>query len=299
MGQVGSGASVPAAPGGLTEAFRRERPYLVAMAAAMLHDEGEAEDVVHEAARRLVHRDAEDVVDPRGWSMVLVRRLALTRLAGAQRPEAAAGWLGDHRTLPGDHADPAIRIPLDGEAQLAKALLLDELRADERSAFVLHDVFRYSDDAVGELVGRAAAAGRALVERARQVITTAPTPSGSAASREARRPELVAERFVAACAGGEVAELSEVLDPEVVAVAVIEGRGPLPAVEGRAAVAARILQLFGPGTAPVLVPITLGESAAIVTVRDRTSPVVFRLDDRGGLVHHVHGFVRRRPRRTD
>ena len=283
----------------VAETFRRERPYLVAMAARMLHGTTEAEDVVQDAFRRLASHDHDQIDDLRGWLMVVVRRLCLDRLASAHsRRDSPVGWFGDHeRTLLArGAADPAQQITLDDEVQLALALVLDQLSPAERTSFVLHDVFGYPFDAIGELVGRTATACRQLASRARRTIqstASATPPAGRAIDVDRQR--VVAERFIAACAGGEIADLLDVLDPDVVGVAVLEGRGPFVRVEGRDAVAKRVLQLFGPGTAWSLIPVPFEESPGIVAVHDGRSVAMFRLDERDGVVHHFHGFVRRPP----
>ena len=223
------------------EAFRRDGRYLVAMAARMLHGTTEAEDVVQEAFRRLAGHDHGQIDDLRGWLMVVVRRACLDRLASAHsRRDSPVASFGDHeRTLlTRDAADPAQKITLDDEVQLALALVLDQLTPAERTSFVLHDVFGYPFEAIGELVGRTATACRQLASRARRTIQS-PTSGAPPPGRDidVDRQRVVAERFIAACAGGEIADLLDVLDPDVVGVAVLEGRGPFVRIEGSEAVA--------------------------------------------------------------
>ena len=108
----------------------------------------------------------------------------------------------------------------------------------------------------------------------------------------------MAERFIAACAGGDIAELMVVLDPDVVGEATLEGHGPFVLLEGREAVAARIFQLFGPGTDRTMVPVPVEGAPGVVAVDGGRVMAVFRLDERDGTIHHLRGVVRRPPTAT-
>ena len=85
-----------------------------------------------------------------------------------------------------------------------------------------------------------------------------------------------------------------VLDPEVVGVATLEGHGPFLRLEGRSAVTARILELFGPESSRVLLPVPIEGGAGVVALQDGRVLAVFRLDERNGVIHHLEGFVRSR-----
>ena len=123
----------------------------------MLHGRSDAEDVVQEAFSRLARANVDEIDDLRGWLTVVVRRVCLDYLSSAHtRHESTPGYLTDDGTqaLGQRPADPADRVTLDDQVQLALALVLDRLSPAERTAFVLHDVFGFPFDAVGELVGR-------------------------------------------------------------------------------------------------------------------------------------------------
>jgi RNA polymerase sigma-70 factor, ECF subfamily len=153
-----SEASSPTGPDRLIEgAWRTERSYLISMAARMLHTGAGAEDVVQEAFGRLARVDVAQIHDVRGWLMVVVRRLCLDEINSAHaRRDSTPGWLAEDDTPVGGQQpiDPADRVTLDDQVQLALALVLDCLTPAERTAFVLHDVFGFPFDTVGHLVGR-------------------------------------------------------------------------------------------------------------------------------------------------
>jgi RNA polymerase sigma-70 factor (ECF subfamily) len=102
---------------------------------------------------------------------------------------------------------------LDDSVRLALVLVLDRLTPAERVAFVLHDIFQVPFEVVAETVGRTPQACRQLARRARAKITSAP---GGAISEPAGAQErIVTERFIAACATGDLDGLVSVLDPAV------------------------------------------------------------------------------------
>ncbi len=95
---------------------------------------------------------------------------------------------------------------------LAFLVLLEELTPLERAAYLLHDVFGYSFDEVARSLNRSPAACRQLGARARKHV-------------EARRQRFDAdmqhgreltERFLAACATGDLSSLLSMLSDDVV-----------------------------------------------------------------------------------
>ena len=98
-------------------------------------------------------------------------RLCLDHLRARKvRANAHAGSLDDERpmaTPAAALADPADRVTLDDSVRLALLVVLERMSPAERAVFVLHDVFQFSFEAVGGIVGRTPAACRQLTSRAR------------------------------------------------------------------------------------------------------------------------------------
>src|SRR4051794_11306202 len=220
--------------------WREDRGRMLALARRTLGDGAEAEDVVQEAFSRLARVDLDELQDVGGWLAVVVRRLCLDRIRSAhfRHESVTLGSLPDGViSLPPELAgDPADRITLDDQVQLALAVVLDRLSPAERTAFVLHDIFGFPYAAVGEIVGRSTTACRQLASRARRAIRE----GADVRHEEVRRTDIedaqhraVSERFIEACAGGDISVLMEVLDPDVVGEATLFGFGPLVASAGR------------------------------------------------------------------
>jgi RNA polymerase sigma-70 factor (ECF subfamily) len=278
--------------------WHQDRGRMVALARRMLGDPAEAEDVVQEAFGRLARIDFDELDDVQGWLAVVVRRLCLDRIRSARfRHESVTlGALPDGViSLPPElAADPADRITLDDQVQLALAVLLDRLSPAERTAFVLHDIFGFPYAAVGEIVGRSTAACRQLASRARRTIREGSSDDHDEVRRtdiEDAQHRAVSELFIEACAGGDINALMEVLDPDVVGEATVFGFGPLLASEGRPVIAQRLLGLFGPGTDTALIPMTVERQPGVIAFAHRRVAAVVRFETRNGLIHDIRALV--------
>ena len=223
-------------PDELAAAFEAHRPYLRRLAYSTLGSVAEADDVVQDAWVRLQRADASEIRDLRAWLTTVVGRLALDSLGAARRrrEQYVGPWLPE----PLVEDDPADRVTLDESVTTALLVVLEQLSPAERTAFVLHDVFGLTFDAVGEVVGRAPSAVRQLASRARRHVEEG-TPRFPASRDEHER---LVTAFAAAARAGDVEALTRVLDPDVTFRAdgggkVIAARHPI----GGAARVARVL----------------------------------------------------------
>jgi RNA polymerase sigma-70 factor (ECF subfamily) len=299
--------------------WQAHHAYLVNVAARALGTRVDAEDVVQDAFGRLAAVPLDEIDDVRGWLTVVVRRLSLNRLRSAyRRREEATGDAGEgdgdsDGAVALDGRDPVERVTLDEQVQDALAVVLDRLTPAERTSFVLHDVFGFPFDAVAAIVGRTPAACRQLASRGRRAVRiddgagagagAPPPPRASAPDGRSARHRRLAERFTAACAGGDLGELMAVLDPDVVGDARMIGGGPVGGLlnhaEGADAVAHRILALFGPDSRTTLIPLDLEDTAGVVALGRGRFVSVFRLDAHADTdtdtdasrIHHIHAFV--------
>jgi RNA polymerase sigma-70 factor (ECF subfamily) len=240
----------------ITLAWRRHRPYLINLAYQMLGDVGDAEDVAQEAFVRLSRTEPGEIDDVRAWLTVVAGRLCLDHVRSARAryerpddiaPEAAA-------LNQSGRPDPADRVTLDDEVRTALLEVLRRLSPGERVSFVLHDVFGVPFDAIAETVGRPVGTCRQLARRARTKFTLAqPKPSEVPAAEH----QLVTEKFITACADGDLAGLAAVLDPTVWGVGTLLGDpAPPPQINhGPHDVAANLLRYLGPGVTVVSGPV--------------------------------------------
>jgi RNA polymerase sigma-70 factor, ECF subfamily len=272
----------------IEEAWRAHRSYLVDLAYSMLRDIAGAEDAAQEAFARLAGPDAGRIADLRGWLIVVTSRICLDQIGSARaRRESphepatidtlAAAW-------PGGTGDPADRVTLDDEVNLALLVVLQRLTPPERVAFVLHDVFGLPYDTISRAIGRSAPTCRQLASRARQAIRAGRPATASIGPAEQR---LVAQRFISACANGDLDGLLAVLAPDVDGTVDLGPADPRTGVVVRGAepVARNLLRYFGSRASMVEVP-AAGPAVVLAFAGGRLTGV-FSLAIRGGTVSDI------------
>lgn len=218
-----------------TDVFAEHRPLLFGLAYRLLGSAADAEDVLQEAWLRWEHADG--VKTPRVWLATVVTRLCLDQMKSARvRRERYVGpWL----------PEPVVSHDLDDDVALSESVslaflvVLETLSPLERAVFVLREVFAYDYPEIAAMLGRGEAACRQLAHRAREhVAARRPRfPADRAVHRE------VTQRFMDACAGGDLDALLRLLADDVVLVS--DGGGKVAAalrpVRGADRVAALLL----------------------------------------------------------
>jgi RNA polymerase sigma-70 factor (ECF subfamily) len=162
--------------------------------------------------------------------------------------------------------NPEEEVLLADSLGLALYVVMDALTPAERVSFVLHDVFEVPFDAIAAILGRSTAATKMLASRARGRIRLGkPAAAADAAAQE------VVDAFLAAAAGGDLARLLTVLDPEVE----LRQQGPrgTRVVRGaeKVAASARLGAHSGAQGHPALVD---GAPGVLITMRGRPVSVM-------------------------
>lgn len=274
-------------PPSIEAAWRSHRPYLVNLAYQMLGDVGEAEDVAQEAFLRLARSDVADIEDVRGWLTVVAGRLCLDQLRSARARHERPETVVDVPAVQSAEPDPADRVTLDDEVRGAMLEVLRRLAPAERVSFVLHDVFQMPFEEIAETLGRPVGTCRQLARRARgKFAGAAPRPADVADAEH----QLVTERFITACANGDLDALTEVLDPTVWGIGTIIGDNtPPPQVNhGPDAVGRNLLRYLAHGATLVSGPV--GEPV-VLAFADRRLFAVIVLRVRDGRVLKIEASV--------
>ncbi|WP_328979667.1 RNA polymerase sigma factor SigJ [Streptomyces canus] len=194
-----------------TGVFVEHRELLFGVVYNMLGSVTDTEDVLQDTWLSWSRRGAGGIDNPRAYLVRIAVNHALQRRAVVnRRRETYVGpWLPE--PLVTDEAsadDPALRTE---SVSLAMLVVLESLSPLERAVFVLHEVFGYAHPEIAEIIDRTPAAVRQLAHRARAHVH-ARRPLYEAHPRVRRE---ATERFVRAALGGDIAELMEVLAPDV------------------------------------------------------------------------------------
>jgi RNA polymerase sigma factor (sigma-70 family) len=130
----------------LTVPFEESRPHLRAVAYRMLGSRSEADDAVQETWLRLSRADTSDVDNLRGWLTTVVARVCLDMLRSRKaRAEDSAAEPDAAPSFDTNAEEEAVLVDSVG---LALLVVLEMLEPAERLAFVLHDLFGVSFEAI-------------------------------------------------------------------------------------------------------------------------------------------------------
>lgn len=260
----------------LTAAFEEERPQLLRVAARMLGDPHEAQDVVQNAWIRM-YSSRDDIRNLPAWLTTVTTRLCLDRLRLRVPLPTVASDVDDVDGSP----DPLEEAMLAETVGVALQVLLDRLTPTERVAFVLHDCFGFDFVAVGDILGRTPQAARKLASRARgKVVQIDPGIDDQRFQADA----MVVDAFLAAARGGRFAELLTLLAPAVTVdadAAAIELGTPVHIEGGQ-----QVAQFFN-GAAKAAVPVIIGTRPGAAWFHRGEARVAFEFSVDGGMVQRI------------
>ncbi|MGW6917391.1 RNA polymerase sigma-70 factor [Kitasatospora sp. NPDC054939] len=263
--------------------FEQHRRMLFGIAYRMLGSVADAEDLVQDTWLRW-SRVTEPVANPAGYLARTVTNLALNRLeSAAVRREAYVGpWLPEPLVTTADSADGIERAEA---VSLAMLVVLESLSPLERAVFVLKEVFGFSYREIADALDRSEAACRQVGSRAKAHVR-AGRPRFDAPADVRRR---VTDEFLAACVGGDLNRMLDLLAPDVTSWTDGGGvvRAALRPVSGAGNVGRFVLGVMGklPGesvASPVLVN---GQPGLLVEAAGRIEAVaVLELTEDGRIV---------------
>ena len=271
---------------GAERVFAEHRGLLYAVAYRVLGSVTEAEDVVQDAWLRWSRVDSTAVSDAEGYLVRVTTRLAVDRLRSARvRRESYVGpWLPEPMLTSPDVAE---NVVLADSVSTAMLLVLEALSPVKRAVFVLSEAFGYSHAEIAGFTGRSDASVRQIAHRARQAV-------GARRHRYDTDPEVrqqATERFLAACLGGDLNALMEVLAPDVILVS--DGGGftgaPRKPIRGIVYVARAIVVLSKrrpAGSDARLLHVNGGPGIVIYSGRTPVLALTLHLAD--GAIQEVH-----------
>ncbi len=275
-----------------------ERRRLINLAYRLLGSLAEAEDAVQETYARwytMARREQEEIGSPGAWLTTVASRICLDLLgsARARRERYVGEWVPEPlpepaewsgRRLGGATADPADRVTLDESVSMAFLVVLESMTPAERVAFILHDVFRYSFNEVGEVVGRTPAACRQLASSARRRIAASASTTPTADHAE------VVREFKRAWEAKDIHAIVDLLDPDATVIADGGGlvRAALSPIEGAEAIARYFVDLADRTPEDlILLERTVNGQPGLVAQQHGVTVTVFAFDLAGDRIKHM------------
>jgi RNA polymerase sigma-70 factor (ECF subfamily) len=264
--------------------FEEHRSRLFGLAYRMTGSVADAEDVVQDAWLRW-HKVDIAVANPGGYLSRTVSNLALDRLTSAQatRETYVGPWLPEPLLTEPDVAEGVEQVE---SISLAMLVVMETLSPLERAVFVLREVFAFSYAEIAGMLERSESAVRQVGHRARSHV-------------QARRPRFappeevrhVTEEFLAACLGGDVNRMLELLAPDVTAWTdgggkVQAARRPVHGADNFVRWVVGVLRRYEGRMAGALVDLN-GRPGVLLTVSGVPDTAAW-LDVRDGLITGVH-----------
>ncbi|MFJ3876126.1 RNA polymerase sigma-70 factor [Streptomyces sp. NPDC090077] len=210
-----------------TDPFGEHRRLLFATAYRMLGTVSDAEDIVQDAWLTWNKADRSEVRHPKAYLVRTVTNLSLNRLTSARatREEYVGPWLPEPLLT---EPDVAQEQELAESVSTAMLVVLETLSPVERAVFVLREVFGYSHAEIAGFLDRPEPAVRQISHRARKHVAERRQRFDS----DTAEREQITQRFLKACAGGDLNEVLAMLAPDVTAWSdgggkVTAGRRPL------------------------------------------------------------------------
>ena len=266
--------------------FNEHRSRLRGVAYRVLGRSADCEDVVQDAWLRWSAVDPATVENPEAFLVRVTTRLAIDRLRTAQaRREAYVGsWLPEPILTEPDVADT---VEAESTVSTAMLLVLEALSPLERAVFVLREAFGYSYAEIAGFVGRTETSVRQTAARARAHVDEHRVRYDTDRATHAA----VTERFLAACLGGDLQRLVDVLAPGVVMTS--DGGGlaqaPRKPITGAELVARALLTFAGRAPEGLTVEVAHVNGAPALVARAGGAPnSVMTLFLRDGRIEAIH-----------
>ncbi|MEU8437096.1 RNA polymerase sigma-70 factor [Streptomyces sp. NPDC029216] len=273
-----------------TDPFNEHRRLLFATAYRMLGTVSDAEDIVQDAWLTWNKADRSEVRHPKAYLVRTVTNLSLNRLTSARatREEYVGPWLPEPLLTSPDVAQDR---ELAESVSMAMLVVLETLSPLERAVFVLREVFGYSHAEIAGFLDREEPAVRQISSRARKHVASR-RQRFDTDSAERRR---ITDRFLTACAGGDINAVLEMLAPDVTAWS--DGGGKVSAARrplyGPDHVSRWIFGVLAkPANAGVVVtPAVVNGELGIVARLGDTPIAVLTYDLEGGLFRNLRTQV--------
>lgn len=228
------------------EEFEHYRVLLFSIAYRMTGSASEAEDLVQEAYLRYQANANQEIGSLKAYLSTIITRLALDYLKSARvaREQYIGTWLPEPILTSEESEFPLADLEQREELSLAFLRLLEALSPPERAVFLLHEVFEYPFNEIGNILEKSPANCRQIFHRARQALQD----RRARFEPQPQRQHQLLSSFLSASQAGDMAALTSLLAQD--AISWTDGGGKvqsiLKPVHGQQAVARFWLSWLGP-----------------------------------------------------
>src|SRR5262245_31454314 len=198
-----------------TDTFELHRPRLFGIACRMLGSRSDAEDLLQDAYLRWHESHLANIQCAVAYLISITTRLCLDRLRQRKHErvrDVAEEWLSEELAACSHSApSPEVLRECSEEVLVALGAVFDRLGRDERSAFLLHDVFDYDYPELARTLGKTEPTCRQIVHRARKRLRESkPRSTAMIESREG-----ILGRFLHAVRSGDRQAALSLIQAEV------------------------------------------------------------------------------------
>jgi RNA polymerase sigma-70 factor, ECF subfamily len=153
----------------LLDDFNHYRPLLFSIAYRMLGTVSDAEDMVQETFLRWQQTASETVRSTKTYLTCIITRLCIDHMRSArvQREQYVGTWLPEPMLTRSSNNSTDV-MELADSLSLAFLAILERLSPIERAVFLLHNIFEYDYDEIGQMVGKSSTNCRQILRRAKQ-----------------------------------------------------------------------------------------------------------------------------------
>ncbi|MEO0478123.1 MAG: RNA polymerase sigma factor SigJ [Planctomycetota bacterium] len=265
--------------------FEARRKHLVRLAYQMLGSVSDADDIAQETWIRWQGADQSAISNASAWLTKTATNLAIDRLRQLQRSREE--YIGEWLPEPLLDSDPGERAEIDESVSIALMRTLQNLRPEERAAFLLHDVFGYAFVDVASILDLRSAHCRQLASRARARLAVDRSPTRARVSDVER----LTDAFFRAIETADLSALESVLADDVMLHS--DGGGKAAAarkpIEGRSAVARFFDRIYRAHEGPIRRRSSWFNSAPGALVFEGDSPVTaFQFDCIDGQITTIY-----------
>lgn len=290
-----------------TDTFEAHRSKLIGLAYRITGSRAEAEDIAQETFLKWFAADHETIRSPYAWLAMVATRISLDRLKSArvQRQSYIGPWLPEpfvadsgspehELEFVSDDKTPDQALELDESISMALLVVLEQLSPAERAVFILHDLFHFDFDEIGEMLEQTGIACRKLASRARAKVGR-----NAVLGKQSKDEHLrILAAFFGAVKNGDMAGLAALLKENVTFHADGGGKAiaSLEVLQGSGTVAAFLIHKVRPdfisvaARAMTITRTWFNGSPGLVVWRETRAVTAFNFELQDGAISRIHAL---------